>query len=91
MEVQAHILVSGMVQGVGYRFFVFRHARSLQLSGWVKNLPSGEVEIRVEGQRGMIEAFIQELWTGNPSAAVRNVEVAWQAFSGRFKGFDIVQ
>jgi len=90
MEVQAHILVSGMVQGIGYRFFVFRHARSLQLSGWVKNLPSGEVEICAEGQRGMIESLILDLWTGNPYATVRNVEVAWRVISGRFKGFDIV-
>jgi acylphosphatase len=80
-----------MVQGVGYRFFVFRQARRLQLAGWVRNLPSGEVEIRVEGPRGMIESLIRDLWTGNPSAAVRNVEVAWSAFSGRFKRFDVMQ
>jgi acylphosphatase len=91
MEVQARILVSGMVQGVGYRFFAFRLARRLRLSGWVKNLPSGEVEICVEGQRGMIESLIRDLWTGNPAAAVRNVEVAWRAFSGRFEDFNIAR
>jgi acylphosphatase len=90
VQVQAHIIVSGMVQGIGYRFFVFRHARSLRLDGWVKNLPSGEVEICAEGQRGLIETFIQGLWTGNPYATVRNVDVAWNAFSGQFTGFNIV-
>jgi len=90
MQVQAHIIVSGMVQGVGYRYFVFRHARSLHLGGWVKNLATGEVEICAEGQRGIIETFIRDLWTGNPYAAVRNVDVAWTEFSGRFTDFNVV-
>jgi acylphosphatase len=89
MQVQSHIIVSGMVQGIGYRHFVWRYARSLQLVGWVKNLPSGEVEILVEGQRGLIETFIKELWTGNPYASVRNVQAVWKPWSGRFRGFDV--
>jgi acylphosphatase len=89
MEVQAHIIVSGMVQGVGYRYFVMRLAKRMQLTGWARNLYSGEVEILVEGQRGSIESFIKDLWTGNPSALVRNVEVNWQKYTGSHTGFDI--
>ncbi|MFO7891343.1 MAG: acylphosphatase [bacterium] len=89
MDAHAHIIVSGMVQGVGYRFFVSRTARKMNLTGWVKNLPNGEVEIEVEGPKGLIESLIKELPSGNPSAVVRNVEVDWQKPTGRYDDFDI--
>lgn len=89
-SVRAHIIVSGMVQGVGYRHFVLRASRRMELNGWVKNLHTGEVEIEVEGPRGLIESLIQTLWTGNPWATVRNVAVDWQRASGRYTGFDVV-
>jgi len=89
MEAQAHIIVSGMVQGVGYRFFVQRHARHLGLHGWVKNLPTREVEILAEGDRSRIEILIKSLPTGNPYATVRNVQVRWEAYQGKYTGFDI--
>ncbi|HEX9933733.1 MAG TPA: acylphosphatase [bacterium] len=87
--VQAHIIVSGMVQGIGYRYFVQRAARRLELTGWVRNLFTGEVEIEAEGLRGPIEALIKELRTGNPYAVVRNVDVEWNKASGKYAGFDI--
>jgi acylphosphatase len=90
MDAKAHIIVSGMVQGVGYRYFVVRIARKMELTGWVRNLPSGEVELEVEGPRGLIETLIQELWTGNPWATVRNVQVQWDSCEGKHTGFDVV-
>ena len=90
MTVQAHINVSGIVQGVGYRYFVTKLARKWELTGWVKNLYTGEVEIEVEGPRGLIESLIQELWTGNAWATVRDVEVRWEKYSGNYSGFDIL-
>ena len=89
MDAQAHIIVSGMVQGVGYRFFVQRHARHLGLYGWVKNLLTREVEILVEGDKSRIEILIKSLHTGNPYATVRHVQVHWGEYEGRFTGFDI--
>ncbi len=89
MTAGAHIIVSGMVQGIGYRHFVMKTARRMGLTGWVKNLPSGEVEIRVEGHRSLIESLIPELRTGNPWATVRNLQVDWLDFSGQYDGFDI--
>jgi len=89
MTVQAHIVVSGMVQGVGYRYFVSHLARRFKLTGWVRNLPSGEVEVVVEGERGLIESFMKDLWTGNPSADVRNLTVDWRKYSGQYPGFDV--
>ena len=89
MLARAHVIVSGRVQGVGYRYFVQRQARRIQLTGWVRNLPSGEVEIEVEGPKGLVETLIKELWTGNVWATVRNVDVIWMPHENRYTGFDI--
>ncbi len=89
MDANAHIVVSGMVQGVGYRYFVYRLAKRMNLTGWVKNLPNGEVEIEVEGQKGIIESFMKELPVGNSSAVVRNIEVNWEKPVGQYRNFDI--
>jgi acylphosphatase len=89
MYVRAHIVVSGIVQGVGYRYFVMKAARRMELVGWVKNLPNGDVEIDVEGPRGLIESFIQELRVGNTWATVRNIEVEWVKYTGKYTGFDV--
>ncbi|MCJ7811921.1 acylphosphatase [bacterium] len=89
MHIRAHIIVSGRVQGVGYRYFVCKNARRMELTGWVKNLFSGEVEIEIEGPKGLVESFIQELWTGNAWATIRNVEVNWEKYQGKYTGFDI--
>ena len=89
MYVRAHIVVSGRVQGVGYRYFVMRLARKWELNGWVKNLPKGDVEIDVEGPRGLIESLIQELWTGNAWATVRDIDVRWDKYAGTYTGFDV--
>ena len=89
MYTRAHIIVSGRVQGVGYRYSVCNNARRMELTGWVKNLLSDEVEIEVEGPKGLVETFIQELWTGNSWATVRNVEVNWDRYRGKYNGFNI--
>jgi len=89
METKVHLLVSGVVQGVGYRMFVQRLARHMKLTGWVKNRPSGQVEIEAEGERGMIEAFIQTLYTGNRYATVRQIATQWKPYTGQHTGFDI--
>ena len=89
MDVYAHIIVSGVVQGVGYRMFVIRTARKLGLTGRVRNLHSGQVEIETEGHRGVIEILIKELYTGNPWASVRDVHTEWGSYTGRYASFDV--
>lgn len=88
--VRAHIVVAGIVQGVGFRYFVMRIAHRMELAGWVKNLPSGEVEIIVEGPRGLLETLIRELRTGNAWATVTDIRVEWEKYLGEFKAFDII-
>jgi len=61
----------------------------MELTGWVKNLPNGDVEIDVEGPRGLIESFIRELRVGNAWATVRNIDVEWDKYTGKYTGFDI--
>ncbi|HJR77938.1 MAG TPA: acylphosphatase [Nitrospiraceae bacterium] len=87
--VRAKLLITGHVQGVGYRAFA-RHAASRRgLVGGVKNLDDGGVEAEVEGMRSVVEAMIRELKIGPPGARVQAVQVEWAPASGRFTGFHI--
>lgn len=85
----AHVVVSGRVQGVGYRAFVVRVARQHGLHGRVRNLDDGRVELDVEGKRAVIEALLHELKVGPPAAQVTKIEAAWSAATGRFSSFSI--
>jgi acylphosphatase len=66
--------VSGLVQGVGYRFFAQRAAARHQVTGYVRNLPDGRVEAWVEGPAERVEAFKSELATGPAYASVDHIE-----------------
>jgi acylphosphatase len=68
-----HLLVSGRVQGVGYRWFARLTARRLQLSGWVRNLPDGTVEIAVDGSEDGLAQFRAEMQSGPAGAVVSEV------------------
>lgn len=68
------LLVSGVVQGVGFRYFVYRQALSLSLRGWVRNLPDGRVEVVAEGPAEKVSALEAAVSQGPPHAQVTNVE-----------------
>jgi acylphosphatase len=87
--ITAHLLIHGRVQGVGYRFFVQEQAETLGLSGWVRNLPDGNVEVSVEGSRAIIELMIEKLKIGPTMARVDSVSVDWQPAQGHLAGFSI--
>ncbi len=67
-------LVSGMVQGVGFRWFVARHARSLGLRGYARNLPDGRVEVVVDGPEESLPGLERLLQAGPANAQVDGVE-----------------
>ena len=69
-ERSVRLLVSGRVQGVSFRYFTLRAAERLGLAGWVKNLPSGEVEVRVRGPETLLELFRGQLRQGPPASRV---------------------
>ncbi len=89
MQVGVHITVKGLVQGVGFRYFVYRHATHLGLTGWVRNEYNGDVEICAEGDRSLIEELIKELKVGPRSADVKDLKIEWQEYQGRYEGFEI--
>lgn len=87
--IRARILVSGRVQGVAYRAFTRDAASRLKLCGGVRNVDDGRVEVDVEGERRVVEAFIELLKTGPPMARVDDLEVRWDAPTNHHKDFRI--
>lgn len=77
-ECQAHVLISGRVQGVFFRYHAQDEALKRGLKGWVRNLPDGRVEAVFQGDRPALKAMIQWCHQGPPSARVDEVEVAWE-------------
>ncbi len=88
MMVARRYLISGIVQGVGFRFFA-EHAAAVEgLSGYVRNLPDGRVEAVAEGDEEAVGRFERALWRGPRSAQVEHVHVESLAPEGRH-GFTI--
>jgi len=85
-----HLLIQGRVQGVGFRYFVQEQAVKLQLVGWVRNLPGGQVEAYAEGARTDLESWRTQLRQGPPLSRVEKVEEDWQTPTGTTKTFSIV-
>ena len=85
---EAHIIVSGRVQGVGFRYSVNNFARHLGLNGWVRNLPNGSVEMLVEGEKAAIEQLC-ELIEKRFQGYIRNKKISFRPSEGNFNNFEI--
>ena len=84
------VVVYGYVQGIFFRAFASRQATKLGLSGYVRNLPTGEaVEVQAEGGRKQLEKLIDSLEVGPPTARVEKVVTNWSKYSGGYSGFSI--
>lgn len=70
-----HLLISGRVQGVGFRYFTQKNASALGLKGWVKNLPDGRVEVMAEGPNEKVDELIKKCKQGPPSSYVKDLKV----------------
>ncbi|MCD6454282.1 MAG: acylphosphatase [Candidatus Aminicenantes bacterium] len=66
--------ITGIVQGVGFRYFVKRKADLYGIAGWVRNLPDGRVEVFAQGDPEVLNEFEKELWKGPSLARVDNIE-----------------
>ena len=90
MDARARILIAGLVQGVLFRKEMMDRARSLGVTGWVRNLPDGRVEASLEGDKSRLEELIRFSHLGPPGARVTGVDVQWSEYKGEFRGFRIV-
>ncbi len=81
--------ISGLVQGVGFRYFASVRARALGLRGWVRNRYNGDVEIAAQGDDDALQDFLDELRSGPRSAQVRKVRVDWQEEEEMYDSFEI--
>ena len=89
MEVRSEIVVNGLVQGVGYRYFVMREAQKLDLCGFVKNLYSGEVLTVAEGEKAIVEELVKKIKVGPIHASVKSCKVDWQEPKNEFTDFEV--
>jgi acylphosphatase len=87
--VARRFVISGLVQGVGYRFFAMRAAARHQALGTVRNLPDGRVEVIAEGDREAIDELKHDLATGPSMAVISDIEETDLPVSGRYRDFRI--
>lgn len=84
-----HAWVLGKVQGVGFRYFVRQRAVELPISGWVRNLSDGRVELIAEGSRKDLEEFLAVVRQGPRGSQVSDVQVEWSDKDEGLQGFSV--
>jgi acylphosphatase len=85
------VLYSGNVQGVGFRYTVKSVANGFDVTGTVRNLPGGGVELVAEGARDELEAFRQAIRESGLDHFIRDETISWAEPVGEFRGFEIVR
>jgi acylphosphatase len=89
VNISAHVIVSGHVQGVFYRDTTQRQANAHGVTGWVRNLPDGRVEALFEGDEKAVRRMIDWCWRGPPNAYVTNVDASIEPYRGLFTTFNV--
>jgi len=85
------IFYSGNVQGVGFRYTVKSVATGFEVTGTVRNLPDGRVELVAEGSREELEAFRQAIPEAGMGSLIRDEAVSWDEAKNEFRGFEIAR
>ena len=88
-KMQLFVLISGKVQGVGFRNFTQMNAKQLGINGYAKNLPNGKVEVVAEGDKAQLDALVAFLKKGPRFARVDSLDVDERPFTGEYKTFGI--
>ncbi|NMB73933.1 MAG: acylphosphatase [Myxococcales bacterium] len=86
-----HLRISGLVQGVSFRWHTRRIAQALGLVGWVKNLPDGSVEVLAEGEEGALRDLLAWCRRGPELAQVERVEERFSDATGGFSEFRVTR
>ncbi len=89
MQKQLRVIFSGHVQGVGFRFTTERIARQFPVSGYVKNLRDGRVELVAEGEESILQDFLVAVSESKMQNYIRDREVTWSGAQGTFSNFEI--
>jgi acylphosphatase len=87
--IRAEIIAVGLVQGVGFRHFVYQNAKSLGLTGYVKNLYTGEVLTVVEGERYKVEELFKKIKIGPSYSRVTKATIEYSKAKNEFKTFEV--
>jgi len=87
--VRAHLYISGIVQGVGYRWSCRRAAQGIGVTGWVRNLDDGRVEAVAQGTQEQVDQFVKWCYRGPEEARVTDIAVAVEAAAENFGDFGI--
>ncbi len=91
MAARMEILYTGRVQGVGFRYTVKQTALGYDVTGTVRNLPDGRVELRAEGERAELEAFQAAIPEAGLRRFIRETHTEWSIGTGEFRGFEIAR
>ncbi|MDE2700249.1 MAG: acylphosphatase [Gemmatimonadota bacterium] len=86
---RVRVIISGRVQGVGFRYFTQREGERFGLVGWVKNLPNGDVEAEAEGDEARVDAFVEAIRRGPPASRILNYQINEIPANHRDVAFDI--
>ena len=86
---RVNVLYFGRVQGVGFRVTVRQIACGYDVTGTVRNLPDGSVELIAEGARGELEAFLKEIAQSELSGFIGKQNETWEPAQGNLRGFGI--
>ena len=89
MQIRVNMIVSGMVQGVGFRWYILQEAEEIGVTGYVRNTWSGEVEIVAEGEEWQIEALHEKAKQGPMRSRVTAVKVVKDSAKNEFNKFEI--
>ncbi|MCG2658777.1 MAG: acylphosphatase [Kiritimatiellae bacterium] len=89
MQVRVHLMISGRVQGVGFRQYCVQVARQYGLHGWVRNSDDGCVEVMAEGEKASLEPFVCWCRRGPPAASVLTCQESYAKPTGTFDAFEV--
>jgi len=89
VKIRFRVTIKGLVQGVSYRYHTLQMATAMNVKGWVRNMPNGDVQACLEGNRNDVEALIDWCRIGPRLASVDHVIVEQEPFSGEFSDFKI--
>ncbi len=87
--VAAKVIISGHVQGVGFRYFTTDTAKRFPVSGYVRNLATGDVEVVVEGDKTAVAEFLKELKSGPRYSSISNFQIEWQTYENKYDSFNV--